>query len=262
MSKKIAVIGGGNMGGALIEGWLASGRIAKIDLVVADASEASRKRFEAMGLTTFSDNKAAVSESDIVIVAVKPWLVEAVAGEIAKSLNDKALIVSVAAGVPLADLQKNFGTGRICFRVIPNIAASLGESTTFVSTDSQEDTNIQTVLDLFKLVGEAALIPEKLLDAGTIVGSCGTAFALRYLRAAMEAGIQMGLSAPLARTVVAQTMKGAAELMLRSDLHPEAMVDRVTTPGGTTIVGLNALEVNGFSAAVIEGHLAVYRHKK
>jgi pyrroline-5-carboxylate reductase len=262
MDKKIAVIGGGNMGGALIEGWLASGRVAPARIMVADAAETSRVRFKAMGLKTFDDNRAAVRGADIVVVAVKPWLTEAVAGEISPAMEPGAIVVSVAGGIPLGDLAGFFDPGRRIFRVIPNIAAALGESMTFVATVCEDKASIQTVTELFEGVGETALIPENMINAATIVGSCGTAFALRYLRATMEASIQMGLSAPLARKVAAQTIKGAAQLMLQTDLHPEAAVDRVTTPGGTTIVGLNAMEKNGFSSAVIEGHLAVWERMK
>lgn len=250
------------MGGALIEGFLKSGKVAKNEIVVGTPDEPGQERFRGMGLTVYADNREAVKEADIVIVAVKPWLVESVASEIGSRLKHNALIVSVAAGLPLAVLQEYFGGTSICFRVIPNIAAALGASMTFVACEERCDVYAPVVLDLFNTVGEAALIQEKLMDAGMVSGSCGTAYALRYLRAGMEASIEMGLSAGLSRTVVAQTMKGAAELLLNSDLHPEAAIDQVTTPGGITIVGLNAMEHTGFTSAVIEGHLAAYRHVK
>jgi pyrroline-5-carboxylate reductase len=262
MNKKTAVIGGGNMGGALIEGWLKSGKLTTSQIVVADASEASRRRFQEMGLTTFADNGQAVRQAGIVLVAVKPWYVEEVARGIRSSLEPGAIVVSVAAGVTLRALNEVLGTDRPVFRAIPNIAAALGASMTFVACAENDAARAPQVLELFGLVGEAALIPENLLDSAMVTGSCGTAYALRYLRAAMEASIEMGLGAELSRRVVAQTMKGAAELVLNSGTHPEQLVDQVSTPGGSTIVGLNALERGGFTAAVIEGHLAVYRRMK
>jgi pyrroline-5-carboxylate reductase len=259
--KKITVIGAGNMGGALIEGFLKSGKLTARHIAVADASEASRKRFEALGATGFADNRKAVEGADIVILAVKPWLIDAVTEEIAGALSPNAIVVSVAGGVPLETLKSRLGK-TACFRAIPNIAAALGASMTFAAHDPSDASRAREVTELVALVGEAAVIPEKQLDAAMITGSCGTAYALRYLRAAMEASLEMGLSAELSRRVAAQTIKGAAELILHSTTHPEQLVDQVTTPGGSTIVGLNALELNGFSGAVIEGHLAVWRRMK
>lgn len=250
------------MGGGLIEGFLRSGKWSAEAIVVGTPDEPGQNRFRAMGLTVFADNTEAVKGADIVLIAVKPWLVEQVAGEISQFLKKGGLVVSIAAGVSLETLQDYFGDGVICFRVIPNIAAALGASMTFVSCEEFNESHAPAVLDLFHAVGETALIPEKLIDAAMVSGSCGTAYALRFLRAAMEAGIQMGMAAGLSRTVVAQTMKGAAELLLRSELHPEAAIDQVTTPGGTTIVGLNAMEKEGFTGAVIEGHLAAFQHVK
>lgn len=249
------------MGGALIEGFIRSGRLTA-EIVVGTPDLPGQERFRGMGLTVHADNRTAVEDADIVILAVKPWLVEAVSNEILNHLKDNVLIVSVAAGVTLDFLRDCFGSGSVCFRVIPNIAAALGASMTFVACDDRCDIYAPIILDLFNLLGEAALIPEKLMDAAMVSGSCGTAYALRFLRAAMEASIQMGISAGLSRTVVAQTMKGAAELLLNGDLHPEQAIDQVTTPGGTTIVGLNAMEHKGFTSAVIEGHMAAYRHVK
>lgn len=262
MSKKITVIGGGNMGGALIEGFLKSGKITALEITVADASETTRRRFQESGLTALADNREAVKTADIVLIAVKPWYVGDVAEAIRSSLKPETIVVSVAAGVTLDELKDIFGEERPVFRAIPNIAAALGASMTFVACGEDDTAHAPQVLERFQLVGEAALIPENLLDSAMITGSCGTAYALRYLRAAMEASIEMGLGADLARTVVAQTMKGAAEIVLNSHTHPEQLVDQVTTPGGSTIVGLNAMERSGFTPAVIEGHLAVYRRMK
>ena len=262
MGKRVAVIGGGNMGGALIEGFLKSGKLVESEIVVGTPDEPGQARFRKLGLTVYADNREAVKNAELVIIAVKPWYVESVAQEIRSSLKKGTLLVSVAAGVPLEVLDEFFDEDVSIFRAIPNIAAALGASMTFVSSAEHEEKQAPAVLELFGLVGVAALVPESQLDAAMVIASCGTAYALRYLRASMEAGIQMGLSAGLSRTAVAQTMKGAAELILTSDLHPEAAIDQVTTPGGITIVGLNAMEHKGATSAVIEGHLAAFRHVK
>lgn len=250
------------MGGALVEGFLKSGRWGAADIVVASPTETTRGRFQAMGLTTHAANPDAATGADVVILAVKPWYIADVAREIRSSLQPGAVVVSVAAGVPLQTLEEFLGAEIPLFRAIPNIAAALCGSMTFISCAGHHEKHAPAVLELFDTVGPAALIPESQLDAAMVVASCGTAYALRYLRAAMEAGIQMGIKADLSRTAVAQTMKGAAELILSSDLHPEAAIDQVTTPGGVTIVGLNALEHNGFTSAVIEGHIVAHDHIK
>ncbi|MCD8186323.1 MAG: pyrroline-5-carboxylate reductase [Rikenellaceae bacterium] len=256
------MIGGGNMGGALIEGFLKSGSFTAQDIQVADPSEATRSRYEAMGLTAFANNREAVSDADVVIIAVKPWYATEVAREICSTLKDGACIVSVAAGIPLKGLEDLFGTEVPVFRCIPNIGAASGSSMSFISSNTATQEEKQQITELFDTVGTAAVIPESQLDAAMVLASCGTAYALRYLRAAMQAGIQMGLTANLSRTAVAQTLKGAAELLLDGEIHPEAAVDQVTTPGGVTIVGLNAMEQKGFTTAVLEGHLAAYRKVK
>ena len=250
------------MGGALIEGLLKSGKYTTEDIVVGTPDEPGQKRFREMGLAVYAENAEAVKNAGIVIVAVKPWYVGDVAQELRPALVHDALVVSVAAGIPLEALEDFFGQGIPLFRAIPNIAAAYGTCMAFVSCRQADEKHAPAIMEFFQAVGAAALIPESQLDAAMVSGSCGTAYALRYLRAGMEASIQMGLNAGLSRTVMAQTMKGAAELLLHSELHPEAAIDQVTTPGGTTIVGLNAMEQKGFTAAVIEAHLAAYRHVK
>jgi len=262
MGKKVAVIGGGNMGGALIEGFLKSGKYDKQDVAVSDPSEATRKRFEGLGLTAYANNSEAIAGADLVIIAVKPWYAADICREICSSLPDGVIIVSVVAGLPLKTLQDFFDKDTPIFRVVPNIGAACGSSMSFVSCLPDDEPQSADVLALFDAVGTSALIPESQLDAAMVLASCGTAYALRYMRAAMEAGIQTGLTAQLSRTAVAQTLKGAAELLLNSELHPEAAVDQITTPGGITIVGLNAMEQKGFTSAVLEGHLAAFRHVK
>ena len=142
------------------------------------------------------------------------------------------------------------------FRVVPNTAIAIGESMTVVSGCGVSEQQTGEVCSLFDRLGETLLVEERLLDAAMALGSCGTAYALRYVRAAMEAGIELGLYPEQAEKIVAQTVKGAAEILLRGGAHPEAEIDKVTTPGGYTIKGLNRMEECGFSNAVIEGHKA------
>ncbi len=259
---KITVIGAGNMGGALVEGFLNSGQYAPEGITIADLSADIRRKFEEQGVKATADNAVAVSGADVVIVGVKPWLVEQIALQIKGNLSPSAVVVSIAGGVGLDVLKACFGDSTALYRAIPNIAASLGESMTFVSREGGNASLDETVVGLFESVGQAMLIDEALLDAAMVAASCGIAYALRYVRASMEAGIEMGLGAAASRRIVAQTIKGAAELLLNGDQHPEAAIDQVTTPGGTTIVGLNEMENKGFTGATIAGYLAAFRRVK
>ncbi len=248
--SKIAIIGGGNMGGAVA---LGLHRFApEFSLTVTAAHAATLEKYAALGIPTTLDNVAAAAAADAVVLGVKPWLVQQVLAEIAPALSGK-LLLSLAAGIPAAQMAEWLaGTGvRAAYTVIPNLAAEIGESMTFASAIAGEADEL--VLPVFNKLGKTLIVNEKRLQAGMMVASCGTAFALRYARAAMEGGIRLGLYPEEAKAAVFQTMKGAVDLAEAHGTHPEAEIDRVTTPGGITIRGLNAMEEAGFTAAVIAG---------
>lgn len=248
--QKIAILGAGNMGGAVA---LGLHRFApECPLTVTTAHVSSLEKYDAQGIHTSLDNVSAASWADVVVLGVKPWLVQGVLEQIGPCLSGKVLL-SLAAGIPSAQMREWLaGTGvRAAYTVIPNLAAEVGESMTFASVILGEDDAV--VKSLFDRVGKTLIVDEKRLQAGMMVASCGTAFALRYARAAMEGGIQLGLYPHEAREAVYQTMKGAVDLAQSRNAHPEAEIDRVTTPGGITIRGLNAMEEAGFTAAVIAG---------
>lgn len=248
--KKISILGAGNMGGAVARGL--SRFPEKYSLTVTTAHADTLAPYAALGMQATLDNRAAAREADIVILGVKPWLVHSVLEEIRDVLGGK-LFLSLAAGIPSEDMTGWLsGTGvRAAYTVIPNLAAEIGESMTFASALCGKADG--EVSELFDTVGKTLIVDEKRLWAGMMVASCGTAFALRYARAAMEGGIQLGLYPKDALEAVLQTMKGAADLALAHGTHPEEEIDKVTTPGGITIRGLNAMEKAGFSAAVIDG---------
>lgn len=248
--QKIAIIGAGNMGGAVALGLR---RFApEIVLTVTTAHASTLEKYAALGMETTLDNAVAAEGADVVILGVKPWLVQSVLEQIRPCLSGK-LLLSLAAGIPAAQMQEWLaGTDvRAAYTVIPNLAAEIGESMTFASAILGEAD--QMVKSLFDKLGKTLIVNEKRLRAGMMVASCGTAFALRYARAAMEGGIQLGLYPKEAMEAVYQTMKGAVDLAESRGAHPEAEIDRVTTPGGITIRGLNAMEDAGFTAAVIAG---------
>jgi len=238
------------MGGAVA---LGLHRLAKdVSLTVTTAHAATLEKYTALGIAATLDNVAASEEADVVILGVKPWLVQSVLEQINPSLSGKVLL-SLAAGIPSAQMTEWLsGTGVMAaYTVIPNLAAEIGESMTFASAILGKADELVT--SLFDQLGKTLIVDERRLQAGMMVASCGTAFALRYARAAMEGGVQLGLYPHEALEAVYQTMKGAVDLAATRGAHPEAEIDRVTTPGGITIRGLNAMEDAGFTAAVIAG---------
>ena len=255
---KISIIGSGNIGSALVTGLLRDGSIAATDISLADISLDALVPFTEKGIRTMQNNNEAVKNANIVVVCVKPSLVCNAVREILPSLNDNTLLVSLAAGISIEQLIDVVGK-RALFRVIPNTAMAVNQSMTCIAaSDDAQKAQIDTVLELFSRVGKAILINESLMNVATIIASCGTAFALRYLRAAMTAGVEIGLRPDVAKVLIAQTMLGAAVLVTETGNHPETEIDKVTTPNGITIKGLNEMEHAGFSSAVMQGIVAAY----
>ena len=253
---KIAMIGAGAMGGATVEGMVRSDFFKNEDITVSDPSEAVLEKFSKMGTSVTTNNEVAVAGADVVCVCVKPWLVESVLKGIAHALNpQKQILIVIAAGVPSADIQE--WLGEQCpplFLVIPNIAiAELASMTFIVPTATAEPQHTELVERMFGEMGHTLLTDEQHLAAGTTLASCGIAYAMRYIRAASEGGVELGFKADDAKRIVMQTLRGAVEVLEASGLHPEAAIDLVTTPGGLTIKGLNEMEHAGFTSAVIRG---------
>ena len=252
---KISVIGAGAMGGATVEGLIKGQQFRNEDITVSDPSQAVVEKFAKTGVCVTTDNKLAADSADIVCVVVKPWLVESVLKDIKQELDPKKqILIVIAAGVPSASIKECLGEN--CpplFLVIPNIAIAEMASMTFIVPVGASETAIQTVVGIFNEMGNTLITDEQHLAAGTTLASCGIAYAMRYIRAAAEGGVELGFKASDATQIVMQTIKGAVELLEASGLHPEAAIDLVTTPGGVTIRGLNEMEHAGFTSAVIRG---------
>lgn len=256
---KIAIIGAGNMGGAIACGLAASGVYKAGEIVCANPSkdklDALRARYDIISTTT--DNLAAAENADMVIVAVKPWLAEGVIKQLATTFTAPSkMLVSVVADTSFAELHDWVAQCEYqpaIFRVIPNTAICVGKSMTFVSADTATQEQTDMVMNIFSKMGVAMLVGEKMLEVGMVLASCGIAFAFRYIRAAAEGGVELGCPAGQATRIVAATLKGAAELLLQNESHPEQEIDKVTTAGGITIKGLNEMEHAGFTSAVIRG---------
>ena len=255
--NRISIIGGGNMGGAIAKGLLKSNQIAAKDITISDISEKTLNNFRVISdewkLTT--SNEEAIADSEIIILAVKPWLVEKIAGEIREKTDyNNQIIVSIAAGVELKTLQSLFSENAILFRLIPNTAIEVMESVSTVTSINASKEQIEKICLIFEEMGKVFYVEnEKLLNAFMALSSCGIAYAFRYIRAAMEGGVEMGIYPETAKEVIMQTMKGAVKLLEENHSHPETEIDKVTTPGGITIRGLNEMEANGFTNAVIKG---------
>lgn len=260
---KIAIIGAGNMGSAI-----ASSLTDRDDLIVCTARSLAtlhRLKSEMPTVETTDDNRAAVADADIVVLAVKPYVAPAVIDEIRCSIKPGAIVASVIADTTIAELRAMLADEQKrlrIFRVIPNTAIRERESVTFIAHDLDTDASaVATVEEIFSLSGEAIIVAEKDMAACTAMASCGIALFLRFIRAAAEGGVELGLPAPFATRIAALTARGAASV-LRDGSHPEAEIDKVTTPGGITIRGLNAMEAHGFTPAVIAALRACCPAKK
>ena len=225
------------MGGALVKGWAKAGVAANLTVTARTQQTLNRLVEACPGITATLDNAKAVEGSDVVVLAVKPWLIQQVIEEIMPELKGK-LLVSVAAGVR---------HDRIDVYVMPNIAAEFGESMTFI----EEADKAEFVAELFGKVGQCKVVPQRLMDAGMMMAGCGIAYVMRFLRAMMEGGVEMGFYPNEAKAIAMQAMQGAVTMLHETGLHPEAAIDKVTTPGGITIKGLNELDHAAFNSAVI-----------
>lgn len=255
---KIAIIGAGNMGGAIANGVINSGYLKPSAIYISDPRPHILEDFKAKGVNAYQNNSEAVKEADMVIFAVKPYHIEKVIKDLKPVLTADKTLVSIAAGVKLGQLEEWAGEGTKIFRVMPNTAIAIQESMTCIAANGYTDESMQLVKELFDQVGETAIITEELMAAATVLSSCGTAFALRYVRAAMQGGVEMGFGAEMAQYITAQTVKGAVQLIMDTGNHPEREIDKVTTPRGITITGINEMEHKGFSSAVIQGLIASF----
>ena len=256
--KKIAIIGGGNLGTAIALGLIKSEFIAAQDITITKRNLNTLAGLEGIGVKVTSDNVEAVKNSDTIILAIKPFQVKEVLELVAPALSEKHLLISVVTGVSLEEMKTVVQKNIPLFRAMPNTAIAIQQSITCISTTSKDEEDKKYVSGLFSQLGKIAQIDEKLMNAATVLGACGTAYAMRYIRANIQGGIEIGFDAATASLIAAQTVKGAAELLLTTHTHPEQEIDKVTTPKGCTIAGLNEMEHQGFSSSLIKGIVASY----
>lgn len=249
------------MGGAMARGWLHTGH-APAELTIAKFPPANRDTtFVTLGCRSVVVPSEACQGADVVVVAVKPWLVETILQTIAPHIGHTP-VVSVASGITLGQMAKLLPNAPI-FRAIPNTAAQVGASITAVCSQNTTEEERTKIHQLLAELGPVIEVEEDRLDAAMVVGSCGLAFAMRYVRATAQGAVEMGLKPDVATQIAAQTLAGAAAMLQTyPEVHPEAQIDKVTTPGGNTIKGLNKMEELGFSAAVVGGLKACVVPKK
>ena len=260
MSKKIAIIGGGNLGSAIAEGLIKSKFCKAADITITKRNTSTLQHLAKKGVQVTADNDKAIKNAELVILAIKPFQVSEVLNELKKGLTSKHILVSVVTGVLMEEIESTIKKKIPVFRAMPNTAVAIQQSMTFISYINATEAQINFVNELFSTLGKVAMINEKLMDAATVLGACGTAYAMRYIRANIQGGIEIGFDANTANLIVAQTVKGASELLLQNGTHPEQEIDKVTTPKGCTIAGLNEMEHQGFSSSLIKG-IATSYHK-
>lgn len=260
MNNKISIIGGGNLGTAIAEGLISSGFCAAEDIMVTRRSIGQLQALKGKGVNVSNDNIEAVKFGDVIIIAVKPFQIEEVLAGIKTELQeDRHVLVSVVTGVYIKNIASIIEKQLPVFRAMPNTAIAIAESMTCICQQHATEEQVKLIEDIFDQVGRTITIDEKLMDAATVLGACGTAYAMRYIRANIQGGIEIGFSASVASLIAAQTVKGAAELLLRHNTHPEQEIDKVTTPKGCTIAGLNEMEHQGFSSSLIKGVTASFK---
>ena len=256
---KIAVIGTGNLGQAIITGLIKKDFLQQNMLWATRRNVASIQFLAEKGVNVTQNNAEAVQNSDIIILGVKPFMIEEVLQDLKPYLKPNHQLVSLAAGFSLDQLKQLVHQDIAIHRVMPNTAAAVNESITMLTSHAENKMDNKQIQELFNQVGLCVEIQENQMDAATILGASGIAYAMRFVRAMAQGGVEIGFTAQTATTIVNQMMKGAATLLLQSENHVETEIDKVTTPKGCTIVGLNAMEENGFSSSVVQGVTKSYQ---
>lgn len=257
--KKIGIIGCGNLGLSIANGILKEE--SKNQVVVSKRNTTSLiGKFAQDAVVITSDNRKLIADSELLILTLKPYNIIPFLEEFKDCLNpNQHTIISAATGISIASIQAVIGDDFGIYRVMPNTAASVEESVTAISGNNDPLQRGNQVTELFEQLGVVVEINEDLMESATILGACGVAYVLRFMRAMIQGGIEVGFDAQTATKIVSQTIKGAAELIIQNGSHPEEEIDKVTTPKGCTIVGLNEMEHAGFSSALIKGIVSSYQ---
>jgi pyrroline-5-carboxylate reductase len=257
MSTTIAILGAGNLGEALAKGFAPEFGAEHITLTRRHLSRLDH--LKESGFKTTSDNIEAVQQATYVVLCVQPKQLGGLLKEIRSSLDpQKHILVSTITGVELETIEGHLSEDFPIIRAMPNTAAAIAESMTCICSNKLAEDHLSKVQEMFSLLGETLIIEERLMKAATVLAASGIAFFLRYIRAATQGGIELGFEAEEAQKIAMQTARGAASLLVEGNAHPEREIDKVTTPMGCTIAGLNEMEHQGLSSALIKGIVASF----
>jgi pyrroline-5-carboxylate reductase len=252
-AQRVAILGTGNIGSAIARGLTASGLVPAKNITLTRRNLEHLAPFASEGYATVQDNVLAVRQSELVVLSVTPRQLNGVLDEIRDVLEPRHTVISIVSGATIAEIGSRLKPGAQIIRVMPNTAIAIRESMTCISANGVEQSRLEVVRQLFEAMGKVVLIEEALMVPATALCACGIAFFLRAIRAASQGGIEIGFHAEDALLMAAQTARGAASLLVMQGNHPEGEVDKVTTPQGCTISGLNQMEHYGFSSALIRG---------
>lgn len=254
LTRSVAILGGGNLGVALARGWVRAGRFTADQVRITRRHASRLAPLAAEGFAVVTSSAEAVQAADLVVIAVQPQQLDALFAEIAPHIDAaRHRVISVVSGASIADIRRALGAQVDVVRAMPNTAVVIGESMTCLAGDERPGGALDEARVLFELVGRTLVIGEEMIVPATALCACGIAFFLRVIRAAMQGGIEIGFHPEDAALLAAQTARGAAALSLQEGAHPEREIDRVTTPRGCTIAGLNEMEHQGLSSAMIKG---------
>ncbi len=251
--NKIAIIGAGNLGSAIAEGLIKKSVFSANQLIATRNQLHFIEHLKEKGIHITANNSEAVREANIIILCVKPYKVKELITELNPVLTSDKILITVVTGLSLKSYEDLVKSPLKIFRAMPNTAASVEESLTCICSNTTDKETTRVVQTIFNAIGETVFIQEELMNAATVVGACGIAYVLRFMRAMIQGGIEIGFDAQTASKIVNQTVKGAAQLLIENGLHPEQEIDKVTTPKGCTIAGLNEMEHQGFSSSLIKG---------
>lgn len=252
--RKIGFIGGGNMAGALIRGLLHSALVTPEQIRASDVKgDRLTELHTKYGIIAGDDNEALARWADVIVIAVKPQIVDRILQPIAAALNEGDLVISIAAGVPIDALEARLPTGARVVRAMPNTAAiALAGATAIAPGAHATQGDLDTAKALFDAVGRCVVLDESLLDAVTGLSGSGPAYVMLMIEALADGGVKVGLGRDTALLLAAQTVYGAAKLQLETGEHPGRLKDMVTSPGGTAIAGLHTLEAGGLRTTLID----------
>jgi pyrroline-5-carboxylate reductase len=262
--RRLGFVGGGNMAEAMLRGFLTSSLVSPAQIVVSDIRE-DRLAYlrQTFGVRTATSNAEAVGQSDTIILAVKPQVLDRVLDGLTEAVSEAPLLISIAGGVPISRIAKKFPRPVRIIRVMPNTPVLVLEGMSALASGTHATRqDLETARELFEAVGKVVLLDEALMDAVTGLSGSGPAYAFVIIEALADAGVKVGLSRDVAQLLAAQTLRGAARMVLETGSHPGQLKDMVASPGGTTIAGLHALEEGALRATLIHAVEAATRRSR